>query len=63
MLQYLVAVAGGATESGSDLGSMILAQGEDAARGFGGLTADAGYAAQEEGQPAFPVAAAPSPRT
>lgn len=50
-----VAIAGGASELRGDGGPVILSQGEDAARGFGGLTTHAGDATQEEGEPLFPV--------
>lgn len=56
MLQHFVAVAGRAAQALGDAGAVVLAQGENAPRGVGGLKAHPGHTAQEEGEPALPVA-------
>jgi hypothetical protein len=51
-----VAGAGAASETGGDQGAVLFAKGEDASGRLGRFSAHLDDAAQEEGEPALPVA-------
>ena len=54
-LQYAMAVSRRSAQMLGDQGPVAFPKLENAPRGFGGLSADLGDAAKEEGQPSFPI--------
>ncbi len=56
LLHDAVAVGGGSAQMLGDAIAIVFAHAQDGRRGRGGLVRDVGHAAQEKGEPAFPVA-------